>query len=75
MRTRFSRIVTNPGLPGVTIKCHGCTKRSLAGIYPKPYEKLNNVLPVGSVQVVDHGWVVLNQMRNVTQGRFYSKSF
>ena len=37
---------TNPGLPGVTIKCHGCNKkRSLAGIYPKPYEKLNNVLP------------------------------
>ena len=37
---------SNPGLPGIKIKCHGCNKKkSLAGIYPKPYEKLNNVLP------------------------------
>ena len=39
---------SNPGLPGIIIECKTCRKsRNLAGVYPKPYERLNSILPRG----------------------------
>lgn len=39
---------TTPGLPGVVVKCNTCKKRrSLGGVYPKPFVQLNKILPNG----------------------------